>query len=95
MGHGTYHDLYTILDFLPKNIQDKRILDAGFGCGEVTHIIVSFGNRKLFVSGVPYVIGIDIDPINVEFAKKYMPYFKEVYQYDIVNIPYPENIIKD
>jgi hypothetical protein len=46
-------------------------------------------------SGTPYIIGLDIDPINVEFAKKWMPFYREVYEYDAVKIPYPEDIIKN
>jgi len=95
MAYGTFHDIDSILDLLPANIQGARILDIGFGCGQISHTIVSFANRNQKISGEPYIVGIDVDPINVDFAKKWMPFIREVYLYDAINIPYPENIIKD
>ena len=51
--------------------------------------------QNVSYSGTPYIIGLDIDPINIEFAKTWMPFYREVYEYDATIIPYPEEIIKD
>jgi hypothetical protein len=96
MGHGSLSNIWAIFELLPSNLQDLRILDAGFGCGEVMHTMMSYGNKKvLHYSGEPYIIGIDIDPKNVSYAKKWLPIYREVYLYDATKIPYPTNIIKD
>lgn len=96
MSHGSFHNLYSFLSLLPENINDLRILDVGFGCGQLMHTVMAYGNRGTFsFKGEPYIMGIDIDHINVEFAKKWMPFYREVYEFDATEIPYPENVIKD
>jgi len=88
--------LKEFLDLFPRDINNLRILDVGFGCGQLMHTVVAYGNRNVFhLSGIPYIIGLDIDSKNVEFAKKYMPYYRETYLCDATEIPYPKEIISD
>jgi SAM-dependent methyltransferase len=81
------------MKLLPSKLEGKRMLDVGFGCGTVTHKIVSeSGKPWSHFTGMPYVIGIDKDPSSVEFAKRWMPFYKDVYLQDVTDIPYPRNI---
>lgn len=78
---------------LPHNLSNKRILDVGFGCGTVIYKIISTSGRPWAnFSGIPSVIGIDKDPQSIEFAKTFMPFYKEVYLRDVTDIPYPNDI---
>jgi len=96
MAHGSFYNVNAIIKMLPENIQDARILDLGFGCGQISHTIITFsGKPYVQFKGEPYIIGLDIDPINIDIAKKWMPFYREVYEFDALNIPYPEKTIKD
>jgi SAM-dependent methyltransferase len=96
MAHGALYNVAPVIDLLPKDLHNKKILDIGFGYGQVMHTIMSFSYGKQYhFTGEPYIIGIDKNPDNVEFAKKWMPFYRDVYLYDAVEVPYPANITKD
>jgi len=96
MAHGSFYNVNAIIKMLPENIQDARILDLGFGCGQISHTIITFSDKPYVqFKGEPYIIGLDIDPINIDIAKKWMPFYREIYLYDITNIPYVNNIINN
>ena len=94
MAHDALYNILVFLPLLPDDHEGKRILDVGSGCGTVIHKIVSMSGRPWshFV-GMPYVIGIEKDPELVEFTKKWMPYYSEIYLWDATNIPYPQEIV--
>jgi 2-polyprenyl-3-methyl-5-hydroxy-6-metoxy-1,4-benzoquinol methylase len=93
MAHDSFYSIASVLDLLPPNIEGMRILDVGFGNGTVIHKIVSTSIMPWAKStGIPYVIGIDKDPEIVSFAKKWMPFYREVYLWDVTEVPYPTNI---
>lgn len=81
---------------MPTDLNGLRMLDVGFGAGQLTHALVTNSGRS-FVNykGIPYIMGIDIDPVNIEFAEKYMPIYKKVLLRDAVDIPYPSEFTKD
>lgn len=96
MSHGAPLNVIPILELLPRDMEGKRVLDVGLGCGEVSQIIASYsGHYWVGYSGMPYIIGLDIDPQCVNFARKWLPYYREVYQRDATEIPYPPEIIRD
>ena len=96
MAHDSFYSILAVMNLLPPNIQDKRILDVGFGSGTVVHQIVSYSVLPWSsFKGMPYIIGIDKDKEIVEFTKKWIPYYREIYLQDITEIPYPSSAIKD
>ncbi len=96
MSGGSWNIIKALTDLLPTDLTNKRMLDIGFGCGQVTHVLLSNSGRYAVpYHGMPYVLGIDIDQSNIDFAKKYMPYYKELLVRDATDIPYPPAFTKD
>ncbi len=64
---GVRNDLFvahlSIYNFFARYVQGKRILDAGCGAG--------YGSAKLADAGSEHVLGVDIDPNNIRYAKKH------------------------
>lgn len=94
MAHDQFYSIEAILPLLPSDLEGKRILDVGCGCGTVIHKIVSTSGRPWSsFRGMPVVIGIDRDPELVEFARRWMPYYREVFLWDATEVPYPVEVV--
>jgi SAM-dependent methyltransferase len=94
MAHDSLFTVLKIFEFLPDNLEGIRVLDAGSGCGTVVHKIISTSGRPWSrFKGMPIVIGVEKDPELVEFAKKWMPFYKNVFLRDLNDIPYPDEIV--
>ncbi len=82
MSHGET-TIYPILSELPKNLNGLKILDIGCGLGEVVYKIKAYsGFEWVHYSGIPYIVGIDINDKVLSRVKTFNIY-DEVYYFNI------------
>ena len=64
---GVRNDLFvaheSIYEFFANDVQGERVLDAGCGTG--------YGARRLLDAGARTVVGVDIDALNIRYAKRH------------------------
>lgn len=88
MSHGRFQ-VPRLFPYLPENLHEKFILDAGCGLGEVGFYIRAFSGRfNQPIKGQPYIVGVDINRNSIDFVKKYMwgSIYNEVHQLDLINL---------
>lgn len=95
MSHGSDHNIKPVLDLLPEDLDNIRILELGSGCGQIGHTIYSYSNHDwVKFKGYPEIMGIDIDRNCVNFLNDYLNrIYKYVILYDVLDFPYPFLIV--
>ena len=87
MSHGGFY-IPRLFKYLPRELEGKTVLDAGFGLGEVAYYIHAFTGRPACdFRGHPHITGVDIYEPSVRFAREWLPkIYDEVHCFDLLNL---------